>query len=127
MSAIIKQVKKKYKIALSIELFIFIVIFAILTASQSIRAVSFLLGSLAIFVPYCMFVFFMFFKKREKTHQLKVFYRGGAIKFICTIIFIVVAFKSFPTINYVVFFMGYFLALLLNNLLPIMVAKIFKI
>ncbi|MFZ7277401.1 ATP synthase subunit I [Avibacterium endocarditidis] len=127
MSAVIKKTKKKYQLALSIELLIFITVFLVLLAVQLSNAVSFLLGTFAIFVPYCMFVFLMFFKTAKNTHQLTTFYRGGAIKFICTIILIVIAFKFFPTINYVVFFIGYFLALLLNNLLPVMVTKMFRI
>ncbi|MFZ7240615.1 ATP synthase subunit I [Avibacterium avium] len=127
MSAIIKQVKKKYQVALSIELLVFIVIFAILSTSQSVSAVSFLLGSLAIFVPHCLFVFLVFFIKQKNNHKLTTFYRGGAIKFICTIIFIVLAFKFFAEMNYIAFFAGYFLGLLLNNLMPLMVSKFFRI
>ncbi|MFQ1014471.1 ATP synthase subunit I [Avibacterium paragallinarum] len=126
MSAIIKQTKKQYLIALSIELLVMLVIFWFLWALQQ-SAVSFLLGFLASFVPYALFVWVMFFFQQKKNNPLTRFYRGGAIKFVCTIIFIVVAFKMVITMNYMVFFTGYFFALLLNNLLPFMVSKYCRI
>lgn len=127
MSAVIGKTKRKYQIALSIELLIFIVAFFILFLWQKNNAISFLLGSFAVFIPHCLFVFIVFFINKKNTHRLMAFYQGGAIKFVCTIILIVVAFKFFTLINYIIFFIGYFLGLLFNNLLPFMVSKFFKI
>lgn len=128
MSAIIKQTKRRYKIALSIELFIFVIVFFIVFILQKNSAISFLFGTLAAFVPYSLFVFIVFFVKQKKSNsQLMAFYKGGFVKFVCTIVLIISAFNFFKSMNYVIFFMGYFSGLLFNNLLPFMVSKYFRI
>lgn len=129
MSAIIKQTKRRYKIALSIELFIFFVVFFITFILQENSAISFLFGTLAAFVPYCLFVFIVFFVnyKKGNNSQLMAFYKGGFVKFVCTIVFIACSFYFFKSMNYVIFFIGYFSGLLFNNLLPLMVNKYFRI
>ncbi|OOS00473.1 hypothetical protein B0186_06430 [Canicola haemoglobinophilus] len=126
MSAVLKQTQKKYKISLLVEIVIFIVVLVFFSADNYIVFLSFLFGSLSVFVPYCVFVWLMFFVKQEYENTLKMFYYGELVKFILTICIVVFIFKTFM-VNFIVFFIGYFITLLLNNLLPFMVSKYFKI
>lgn len=126
MSAVIKQARSKYKISLLIEFFVFISVFALLSIGNYQISLSFLFGALSVFIPYCFFVFLMFFIKQGCINNLKMFYYGEFVKFILTIVFVVLVFKIFA-INFIAFFVGYFFSLLLNNLLPFMVNKYLKI
>ncbi len=127
MSAIIKQAKRQYQFALGIELLVLLVIFSILIALQWNIAVSFVLGAISVFIPHCFFVAFVFFTKQRYTNKLGAFYRGELIKFVFTIILIIIAFKLFLSINFVAFFAGYLLGLVLNNLLPFLISKYVRI
>lgn len=126
MSAIIEKAKKEYKLAFIAELLIFFVVFLTLFLWQRNIAISFGLGALSAVLPHGFFTFFVFAKKYSVDGSLKAFYCGEAIKFLLTIILIIGAFKLFLLMNFIAFFMGYFLALLLNNLLPFLVRRYIK-
>ncbi|QEH17073.1 ATP synthase subunit I [Histophilus somni] len=129
MSAVIKKTQKRYKISLLIEFFIFMFSFVLLSIggmSDHEVYLSFLFGALSVFIPYCLFVYLMFFTNKKYKNNLKMFYSGELIKFILTIILVVFIFKTFK-VDFKVFFVGYLISIVLNNLLPFMVNKYLKI
>ena len=78
----------------------------------------------ASYLPHFLFVYLFFFhyleKKKSKT---TVLYRGEGLKWITTIMFITVCFKFISNLNLTVFFSGYILILILNNLIPFVIVK----
>lgn len=126
MSAIIEQAKRKYKLALSIEFILILFVFFPLIVWKWNLAVSFLLGTMSIFIPHCCFVYLMFFTAKEHIPRLKNFYRGEIIKFLLTIILVIFAFKGFEKMHFVAFFTGYLSSILLTNLVPFLVGKYVK-
>ena len=50
--------------------------------------------------------------------------RAEAIKFILTMVFIIIAIKWLFVINFIAFFVGFLLALVLNNIIPLILNKI---
>lgn len=127
MSAVIKKTKKIYQITLFVEMITFFLVFSLLLMmTNKDIACSFLLGSLAIFIPHCLFTFMFFFTKQEYNKKLTTFYRGEIVKFVVTIILLISIFLFIP-INVIAFFSGYFVAILLNNLYPFVISKCFRI
>ncbi|WP_373767566.1 ATP synthase subunit I [Glaesserella sp.] len=122
MSAVIHRTKQLYRKALSIEF----TLFCVLTAGAALwhkadSVSSFFVGGMASFLPHCLFVYWVFFRKTSLTlNKMTDFYRGEGLKWLATIVLIVVLFKFYTSLNYVFFFIGYFLMLLLNSLLPIL-------
>lgn len=127
MSAVINQTRRKYQLALGIEIVCFLVIFGLLAAWQWNNALSFILGASAIFIPHCFFVLLVFFTRQEYAKKLTALYCGELVKFVLTILLIVLFFKVFLSINFIIFFLGYFISILLNNIVPFMVSKYFGI
>lgn len=127
MSRVIQQAKKKYKMVLSIEFIILLASLFLLTFWQWKIALSFSLGIVAIFLPYCLFVWVVFFTKNQQlSNKITSFYRGEAIKFVSTIVLIVLAFRLYADMHIMAFFTGYFIAIILNNILPFLVSKYLK-
>ncbi|HHF1027911.1 TPA: ATP synthase subunit I, partial [Haemophilus influenzae] len=56
--------------------------------------------------------------------KLTALYRAEAIKFILTMVFIIIAIKWLFVINFIAFFVGFLLALVLNNIIPLILNKI---
>ncbi|MGC6405934.1 ATP synthase subunit I [Bisgaard Taxon 45] len=128
MSQVIDQARKKYKMTLWVELGVLLTSFVCLIGYNWLIGISFLLGALAIAIPHSLFVWFVFFtKKQQISNKLTTFYRGEAVKFISTIFFIVLAFKLVDSIHVIAFFIGYFITIVLNNLLPFLVSKYLNI
>jgi len=67
-------------------------------------------------LPFCAFIYLIFYRKQNLSTKLTALYRGEAIKFILTILFIVVSFKWLGVSQFFLFFTGFFMALVLNNL-----------
>ena len=57
------------------------------------------------------------------TKKLTALYRGEAIKFVLTILLIIMAFKWLLVTYFIVFFTGFFVALMLNNIIPFLLNK----
>ncbi|HDL2989421.1 TPA: ATP synthase subunit I, partial [Mannheimia haemolytica] len=51
------------------------------------------------------------------------FYRGEGMKWLVTIILVIGCFKLIPALDVVLFFVGYFIALFLNNMIPFVLSK----
>ncbi|MGC6408935.1 ATP synthase subunit I [Bisgaard Taxon 45] len=128
MSQVIDRARKKYKMTLWVELGVLLTSFVCLIGYKWLIGVSFLLGALAIAIPHGLFVWLVFFtKKQQISNKLTTFYRGEAVKFISTIFFIVLAFKLVDSMHVIAFFIGYFITIVLNNLLPFLVSKYLNI
>ncbi|MDO5054236.1 MAG: ATP synthase subunit I [Pasteurella oralis] len=128
MSRVIAQAKKKYKRSLTIESLILLITALILMSWQWQIAASFYLGAMAIFLPYCVFVFLVFFRKKQQfSNKITYFYYGEGIKFLLTIVCIIAIFKLFSSMQPIAFFSGYFIAIVLNNILPFLVDNYLKI
>lgn len=125
MSFVIKRAKQHYARALNWEALILVASFVLWSLIKSEVREALLLGMLASFVPHCFFVYWVFFRKLAKNgRQVTAFYRGEAIKWALTILFIVASFKCTFALNVIEFFMGYFLAIGLNIALPPMLNKV---
>lgn len=119
MSAVINKAKQHYRKALKMELGIFILLAFCVSVWNLNVGLSFLNGAVAIFIPHCLFVYWIFFRKSAKhPNKMTAFYRGEGIKWLAAILLIVVSFKFVSNLHYIAFFIGYFVALCLNVGLP---------
>ena len=124
MSRVLAQARAKYKKAILIELFFVVVlgsVIALLSDTQS--AVDFCLGFFSAFIPFCVFVHVVFYCNQNLSKKLTALYRGEAIKFVLTILLIIMAFKWLLVTYFIVFFTGFFVALMLNNIIPFLLNK----
>ncbi|WP_439234603.1 ATP synthase subunit I [Lonepinella koalarum] len=125
MSAVLQRAQKLYKKVYLIEIVVLIAIFGILFLYNNDFAYAFSIGFLVIFVPSVFVIYIAFFVKKGKPIDITLFYRLEAIKFLFAIILIVISIKYLITNNILVFFIGFFVALALNSLLPF-ILNIFK-
>ena len=124
MSRVLAQARAKYKKAILIELFFVVVlgsVIALLSNAQSV--VDFCLGFFSAFIPFCVFVYVVFYCNQNLSKKLTTLYRGEAIKFVLTILLIIMAFKWLLVTYFIVFFTGFFVALMLNNIIPFLLNK----
>ncbi len=111
------KAQQKYKITFLLESIVFILSVIFLYFLQKSFAVSFAAGFFSAFFPYVLFVGVFFFVKNRQKLNLKRFYIGEACKLFFTAILVVIFFITIK-LNVILFFSGYFLAILTNNLLP---------
>ncbi|QIW15127.1 hypothetical protein A4G20_01560 [Pasteurellaceae bacterium RH1A] len=125
MSAVIKRAKQDYLKLLKIELALLVITSLILALVKGWVAISFVLGCLAGFVPYCVFVYWIFFRQKSAKNRspMTAFYQGEGIKWVLTILLIIVVLKGYPQRDLGLFFSGYFLMLFTTSFLPL-VAKL---
>lgn len=121
MSAVLRQTKQLYQKALGIELILLFCIAGAVGIGLGLnRFISLLLGEIAALLPHCVFVYWVFFRQSVINPQnMTAFYCGEGLKWLTTIVVIVVAFKSYGAMHYVSFFCGFFFIILCNSLLPI--------
>lgn len=119
---IVRKTQRKYKISLLIEAVLFISIFFLVYTQNVGMARSFLVGAMSAFFPFVFFVALFFFVKNPQKMNIKRLYVGEILKLLLTVVFIILFFELFK-INSIVFFVGYFISILLNNLLPFIVEK----
>lgn len=122
MSAIIEQTKRFYQISFLIEaVLLFILSLFIFILQTFDQTFSFFIGGLVGFLPHCFFVFWFFFRQgKDLTDKINYFYTGEAIKWLITIITMIIIFKYFSSVKIIFFFLGYFFTLLINVFLPIL-------
>ena len=124
MSAVINRAKSQYKQALKVEFFLLCVFALGVSLWKMNFNFSFLGGALASFLPHLVFVYWVFFKKSAKNQsKMTAFYRGEGMKWLVTIILVLGCFKLIPALDVVLFFVGYFIALFLNNMIPFVLSK----
>ncbi|MDG6881464.1 F0F1 ATP synthase subunit I [Phocoenobacter uteri] len=118
MSAVINQSKQTHYKALRTIVILF-VLSAFLVAFLQIKwLVSLILGGGCAIMPYAVFVYWFFNHSAKKTQNLTAFYKGEALKWGVAIVLIIVAFKTYSQMNFLVFFLSFFLMLMCNSLLP---------
>lgn len=119
MSAVINRSRQQYKKALIWETGIILTLSFCAFFGGIALASSLLSGLLASFLPHCLFVYWIFFREPAKNaSKMSAFYRGEGLKWGATILLIVASFKLLPELHLIAFFVGYFLALCLNIVLP---------
>ena len=118
MSQVLYQAKKNYIKALAIETILLIVLFLGLSVWQWKGAIAFSLGFLSILLPFIAFFFIFFCWQKQLSTKLTSFYLAEAVKFLFTILLVIAFFKWFEITNFLLFFSGFMVALILNNLLP---------
>ncbi|HHF7220637.1 TPA: ATP synthase subunit I [Haemophilus influenzae] len=124
MSRILSHAKKNYRKAIVIESLLLVVFYLFIYGWQRQSAVDFSYGFLSAFLPFCTFIFIIFYRKQNFSTKLTALYRAEAIKFILTMVFIIISIKWLFVINFIAFFVGFLLALVLNNIIPLIVNKI---
>ncbi|HHE9386049.1 ATP synthase subunit I [Haemophilus influenzae] len=124
MSRILSHAKKNYRKAIIIESLLLVVFYLLIYGWQRQSAVDFGYGFLSAFLPFCTFIFIVFYRKQNFSTKLTALYKGEAIKFVLTIVFISISFKYFSVTNFIIFFSGFFISLMLNNLVPFLLRRI---
>lgn len=124
MSYILSHAKKNYRKAIVIESLLLVVFYLLIYGWQRQSAVDFGYGFLSAFLPFCTFIFIIFYRKQNFSTKLTALYRAEAIKFVLTMVFIIIAIKWLFVINFIAFFVGFLLALVLNNIIPLILNKI---
>lgn len=122
MSAVISSAKKVYLQALIYESVFFVVISLGLVGVKWQIALSFGAGSLVALLPFGLFVYWFFFRHREERHshkdKMRAFYYGEMLKWLLTIVLMILSFRFIPTLSILFFFVGYFIGLITNIMTP---------
>ena len=125
MSCVINQAKQHYRKALLIELGIIIFATLIVSVFRFDVTMSFLSGLLSSFLPFCLFVYWIFFRFTPKNQsKMNALYRGEGLKWLLTIVLVVASFKLMMNLNVLAFFIGYIMMLVFNNLIPFVLSKV---
>ena len=104
MSGILSHAKKNYRKAIVIESLLLVVFYLLIYGWQRQSAVDFGYGFLSAFLPFCTFIFIIFYRKQNFSTKLTALYRGEFVKFILTIILIAIAFKWLVIKEFILFF-----------------------
>ena len=125
MSAVIHRAKKHYFKSLIIQsiLMIFLCFFVFIWKNDVV--IDFSIGMLIGYFPHILLVFWVFFRDNSKTQQkLTALYYGEALKWLTTILLMVLSLKLITNLNVMPFFIGYILLILLNNLIPFLLSLV---
>lgn len=125
MSTVINKAKLQYRRALGAEVGIIIILtFVLFLWPKENVSISFLVGCLSSFLPHCVFVYWVFFRNSVKDRtKMTAFYQGEGIKWLITILLVVACFKLISQLEFIFFFAGYFITLLLNNVIPFVLSR----
>ncbi|WGE90249.1 ATP synthase subunit I [Actinobacillus arthritidis] len=124
MSAVINKAKQHYAKALKTEILLLFCILCILMVWKGESSFSFFGGALSSFLPHCVLVYWIFFKKTTKEQsKMTAFYRGEGLKWLITILLVILCFKLLPSLHLVLFFVGYLVTLFFNNVIPFILSK----
>jgi len=125
MSFVVNQAKQHYRKALWVEIGIVLLLTLLVSVLKFDITLSFLTGLLSSFVPFCLFVYWIFFRYSPKNQsKMTALYRGEALKWLATIVLIVASFKLITNLNVLAFFVGYIMMLVFNNLIPFVLSKV---
>lgn len=124
MSAVINKAKSQYKQALSVEVSIILMLTFVLFLWKGYVSISFLAGGVSSLLPHSVFVYWVFFRNSAKDRtKMTAFYWGEGVKWVVAIILMIASFTLIPDFQFLVFFVGYFLALFLNIALPMLFSR----
>lgn len=119
MSAVLTKTKQHYQQALTLELILFSVLTAVLCVWQLRAGLAFGLGALCALLPFGLVVYWVFFRKKNTpSTSLRAFYSGEALKWLLTIVLIILVLKLYPAVQILSFFVGYLFALIANSFVP---------
>ncbi len=125
MSFVVNQAKQHYSHVLVIELGIIALLTFIVLVFKFDITLSFLFGLLSSFLPFCLFVYWIFFRYSPKNQsKMTALYRGEGLKWLLTIVLVVASFKLIMNLNVLAFFIGYIMMLFFNNLIPFVLSKV---
>lgn len=125
MSFVVNQAKQHYRHVLMIELGIITLLTFIVLVFKFDITLSFLFGLLSSFLPFCLFVYWIFFRYSPKNQsKMTALYRGEGLKWLLTIVLVVASFKLIMNLNVLAFFIGYIMMLFFNNLIPFVLSKV---
>lgn len=125
MSFVVNQAKQHYSHVLVIELGIITLLTFIVLVFKFDMTLSFLFGLLSSFLPFCLFVYWIFFRYSPKNQsKMTALYRGEGLKWLLTIVLVVASFKLIMNLNVLAFFIGYIMMLFFNNLIPFVLSKV---
>ncbi|MDD7426050.1 MAG: ATP synthase subunit I [[Actinobacillus] rossii] len=125
MSFVVNQAKQHYRHVLVIELGIITLLTFIVLVFKFDITLSFLFGLLSSFLPFCLFVYWIFFRYSPKNQsKMTALYRGEGLKWLLTIVLVVASFKLIMNLNMLAFFIGYIMMLFFNNLIPFVLSKV---
>lgn len=118
MSAVLKRAKQFYCKAMTLEFVICLSLTLVIAVFCSFyQAYAFLLGTLIAFLPQIIFIYYVLFRKNAQ--KVTALYRGEGLKWLMTIVLMVVVLKTVTSLNMILFFTGYFLGLFCNGIFPI--------
>lgn len=124
MSAVIHRAKELYLKLLITEVMLIFIFSALVFIFNKSASIDFFIGSLVGYLPHALFVYWYFFRKQIKNcSKMTVLYRGEGLKWLSTIVLMLLSFKFLNNINLIVFFTGYILLLIINNLIPFLLLR----
>lgn len=121
MSTVISQTKNFYAKAIPFFAIFLFVLSAVMTMMGKTVGVAFLGGCLAAFLPFCLSVYWVFFRQRTDVTTVSVFYWAEGLKWVATIVLILLIFQFIE--HHLVFFAGYFITLIGNTVLPFLMKR----
>lgn len=121
MSAVLDRTRTLYRQVMLLESGLLCLLSLCLLCYAMEWGISFLLGSLASFLPFCLFAYWVFFRSQvaKNANKVTAFYRGEGLKWLATIVLVVLGLKLYTSLHLGLFFSGYFLFLVANSLLPV--------
>lgn len=127
MSAVIHQTKEHYiKSFIFQSILMIFICFFVFFWKKSI-AIDFFIGMLVGYLPHILLVFWVFFRRNLEIQQkLNALYYGEGIKWLTTILLMVLSFRLKINLNIISFFTGYILLIILNNLVPFLLSLMKK-
>lgn len=119
MSLVFANTRSLYKKAFMLECFFIMLASLLVKCFFSEQFISFVIGSFIAFIPQIAFIVYALYVKHQApiTHKAKVLYQSEGIKLALTIILFVFSF-SLLQLKPLGLFVGYFIFIILNNLLP---------
>lgn len=121
MSQIRKQTQMLYRKVIFIELGLLLVSSLFLALNQLHNGLSFFFGSLSSVIPQIVLIGFVFFREKSQysVNKTNSLYQGEGLKFVLTILLMVIVFVFYQQMNIIGFFAGFLIFLCLNILLPL--------
>ncbi|PJG82522.1 ATP synthase subunit I [Caviibacterium pharyngocola] len=120
MSLVFDNTKKLYKKVFVTEIFFIIILSLFVYFLFTEQFLPFLLGSLIAFLPQIVFIGYALIIKGNAPieNKAKVLYQSEGLKLALTVGLFILVFAGFKP-DFAGLFSGYFIVILLNNLLPV--------
>lgn len=126
MSRVRQNTKRHYLIALPLELVLLLFSVLPVWAFFPKGGLSYSLGWGVIFIPQLLMVLWVFFRRNANQslqQQVQRMYQGEILKWGVCITLIIGVLINYHALIPLAFFIGYFVGLVLNNLIPVLVIR----